>query len=339
MAFKQLANRAPLVGESSVRRRWLVIGLTTFLALDVVLIGWALAQNDTTPVSNLVVSTSPGPEPTSPSPEPAPSESPAPSATPSASPTPQADAVPPTRLLSALNGTVAWRSNVGSCPSTPPTPELTTDGGATWTPSNLNAPTDATAIVRIRTLGTELATMVALTGADCAPEFVQTYVGGDNWAVYPDLLAGAWFVNPANRASVHSPQGDRAAPCPSVVDLAGRDETSAAVLCSDHTVFRTTDAGSTWGSSVAVPGSVALASSGNGYAIVTTEQPSCAGVQLLALPEVVDGSELTASGCFPTTATPDSLAGNIAVSEGDGTVWLWAGDSLVRSSDGGATWQ
>ena len=120
--------------------------------------------------------------------------------------------------------------------------------------------------------------------------------------------------------------------------LASRGDTSAAVLCSDHTVFRTTDAGSTWGSSVAVPGSVALASSGNGYAIAVTEQPSCGGVQLLALPELVDGSELTASGCFPTLAAPDSLAGNIAVSEGAGTLWLWAGDALVLSSDGGTTW-
>ena len=329
--FKQLIKRAPLVGESSVRRRWLVIGLTTFLALDVVLIGWALAQNDTTPVSDLVVSASPGPEPTPSSPEPAPSESPAPSATPSASPTPQADAVPPTRLLSALGGTVAWRSNVGSCPSTPPTPELSTDGGATWTPSNLNAPTDATAIVSIRTRGTELATMVALSGTDCAPEFVQTYVGGDNWAVYPDRLAGSWFVNPANRASVHSPQGDRAAPCPSVVDLASRGDTSAAVLCSDHTVFRTTDAGSTWGPSVAVPGSVALASSSNGYAIAVTADPGCGSVAIASIDS--SKSAATFNGC---ASIPEPEAGTIAIAEGSGALWLWAGQTLVRSTNAGA---
>ena len=115
--------------------------------------------------------------------------------------------------------------------------------------------------------------------------------------------------------------------------LASRDETSAAVLCSDHTVFRTTDAGSTWGSSVAVPGSVALASSGNAYAIAVTGQPSCAGVEIATVDS--GASPATAAGC---AQVPTPAAGTVTVADGGGTLWLWAGDAFVRSDDAAATW-
>ena len=140
-------------------------------------------------------------------------------------------------------------------------------------------------------------------------------------------------MNPTNRANVHSPQGDRAAPCPSIVDLASRDDTSAAVLCSDHTVFRTTDAGSTWGPSVAVPGSVALASSGNGYANAATEPPSCASVEIATVDS--GASPATAEGC---AQVPTPAAGTVTVADGGGTLWLWAGHAFVRSDDAEVTW-
>ena len=77
----------------------------------------------------------------------------------------------------------------------------------------------------------------------------------------------------------------------------------------------------------------------NGQAVQLLKLPPLPGA--LPLPELAEGGtgQLPISGCFPTAADPESLAGNIAVSEGAGTLWLWAGDALVRSSDGSTTWE
>lgn len=110
-------------------------------------------------------------------------------------------------------------------------------------------------------------------------------------------------------------------------------------------------AAASWSAAVSVPGAMNLTESAAGYLIATVStDPGCVGVQLptlpplpdaLPLPELVEGGtgQLPVSGCFPTAADPESLAGNIAVSEGAGTLWLWAGDALVLSSDGGTTWE
>ncbi|MEO9095780.1 MAG: hypothetical protein ABI255_09210 [Microbacteriaceae bacterium] len=312
----------------STRRRLAIIGLIVFLAVDVLLVGWAVMAHRTPSGEPAGMQSSATGSATL-----APSKSPAPSQTPTPTSVPQPDAVPPARVLAALDGTFAWRSSVGSCPGAPVTPESSSDGGATWKPSNVAGPTNATAIIALHALTTERASLVALSGANCAPLFVQTYVGGDNWAAYPDQTGGAWFVNPANRAVVHSPQGDKTAPCPSVVDLAERDNTSAAVLCSNHTVFRTADAGASWGTATDVPGSVALASAGNGYAIAVTGLRTCPGVAIATLD--AGTSPVATGGC---ASVPAPAAGAVALAGGGGTLWLWAGDALVRSDNAGVAW-
>ena len=324
-----LKNRKAPWNGVSTRRKAAILGLAAFLVLDVIMVGWAVASHSASQSQK----SAPAKTTEQKTPAPAASTSPSPSSSPAATTAAQPDAISPTRVLAALNGNLAWRSSAGVCPDSPPTPELTTDGGATWKPSNVNAPTATAAILTMHALGTELATMVALGGDNCEPQFVQTYVGGDNWAVYPDRIGGAWYVNPANRASVHTPRGDRVAPCPLVVDLASRDDSSAALLCSDHNVFRTADAGSTWSAATLVPGAVVLAASGDGYTIAATDQPPCAGVAINTV--AAGASPVTTAGC---ATTPAPGAGDIALSEGGGTLWLWADDTLVRSDNGGSTW-
>ena len=195
--------------------------------------------------------------------------------------------------------------------------------------------TKVTALQRIIVGSPASATMIGFSQVGCAPELVKTFVSGRNFASYPKELASAWYVNPATRGSVHSPSGDRPAPCPTVVAIAPSDTKSAAVLCADHTVYTTVDAAVTWSPPIPILGASNLAVSAQGYLATATADSRCAGVRLVTLA----GNPLatTTTACLPLAATPP--VDQVAVSHASGTLWVWAGDSLKRSSDGGATWQ
>lgn len=238
---------------------------------------------------------------------------------------------PPTRLMTALNSSTLWRTEVGSCPGGEVTPELSTDGGETWETA---ADSGSAAILALTTLSNTEASMVTLSAIDCAPELVATFVAGDQWATYPDRLANNWYVNPTDRAVVHSPAGSFPAPCSSVIALAPRSDTVAAVLCSDGTLVRTADSGASWGAAVATPGAVNINTGSDGYILAAAGWPACGGVQLLTTPEALDGAT-TPIGCHAGAFSE----GAVALAETNGRVILWAGDSQSWSADGGATWQ
>jgi hypothetical protein len=60
-------------------------------------------------------------------------------------------------------------------------------------------------------------------------------------------------------------------------------------------------------------------------------------VQLTAL-SVTPPTE-TPTGCLPVDESAETMQGKVAVSEVDGTLWVWAGDSVMRSIDQGKSWQ
>lgn len=244
-------------------------------------------------------------------------------------------AIAPTRVLVALDDSIAWRATTGACPETPALPERTTDAGATWAPTDATAATDMRSIRRIIVEGPDLASFVGQTPVDCGAMFVRTFVGGDNYEEFAEGLGGAWYVNPLNGAEVHSPAGNFAAPCATVLALAARDAAGAAVLCADGAIHLSADSATTWSAPVEIPGAVNVAASSSGYTVAVAGDPSCAGVRLVALSEDAAAAPL---GCLPSAQTPTALAGNVAVSVTDDTIWLWAGDALVRSADGGNTW-
>ncbi|MDJ0376949.1 hypothetical protein [Cryobacterium sp. PH31-L1] len=276
---------------------------------------------------------------------PTPSASPSPTlaATPTPTPTfaPAVSPMPASRLLSAVSATAAWRATTGACPATAASPELSTDSGATWVPSNATAPTGVTALQNIFAQSESVAEFVGLADEDCAPQFVKTFVGGENYSSYPDELDVAWYIDPADRATVHGPDGLATAPCDAVVTVAPGlgDADSAAVLCADGRLFSTTDAAATWSQPVTVAGMVTLTATTTGYlAVATTSSTTptdCIGVDLVALTaDLVP----TVTGCYPTEQTPAALAGNVAVAAADDTLWLWIGDATLRSTDSGRTW-
>ncbi|TFC12019.1 hypothetical protein E3O19_13785 [Cryobacterium algoritolerans] len=317
--------------DTSRRRVWVYVAVATFVAADLILIVLALGSTRATDAAEV---SRPIPTFSAASAVDA-AAAPTPTATPTA--TPAATTVlplPPTRLLDAVDGQTAWRAQTGPCPATPASPELTTNGGATWKKTDATGTAKVTALQSLMVTSESVVEMVGLAKSDCAPQFVKTFVSGDNYSSYSDKLAGTWFVDPADRATIHSPSGSAKAPCDAVVTLAVRDDKSAAALCADGRLFSTVDAAA-WSPASALPGVVSITDTDTGYLAAAVGRSECAGVQLITL---APARESTEAGCFKAAVQPSGLTGNIAVSGAVGTVWLWAGDAFVRSSDGGATW-
>jgi len=313
-------------GRALRRRRFLALGLGLFLVVDVVLVGIALNTGRApsgAAAEEPVPTAEGGTEPEAVvAPEPTP-------------PAAAVLAVAPTRLLVALTDRIAWRATTGACPDTPALPERTSDSGATWEPTDATGPTDLRSIRSILVEGAEEASLVGQSPVNCEAMFVRTFVGGANYEEFADGLGDAWFVDPLNGAELHSPSGNFTAPCATALALAARDTSGAAVLCSDGTIYLTADAATTWSAPVEIPGALTVTGSGDGYTVAVAGDESCDGVQLVGLSETADVDPL---GCLPSGQTPESLVGNVAVSVADDTMWLWAGDALVRSGDGGKTW-
>jgi hypothetical protein len=308
--------------DSSRRRLWIYLAVIAFVVVDVLLISWALGSR--TPATS---ATTPGPIP---------SLAPHASATPTPTGKAATVAVPPTRILSALDGTTAWRATTGECPA-PATPEVTTNAGDTWSMTDATAEVQITTLQSLTVVSDRLIQLVGLSGDDCAPQFARSFVAGEDYSLAPIQLGDQWYVNPADRAVVQTPSGTMYAPCDSVVALAARTDTQAGVLCSDTRVFTTQNGGDTWGNSVTIGGAVNLAVTEMGYVIATVGLPECAGVQLIALS--VEPPTATPTGCLPVDEPAETMQGNVAVSEATGALWVWVGDSVVRSIDQGTSWQ
>ena len=315
------SNRAPVrrpKGEG-LPRRWWILALALFLVFDIVLVGLALNSNRTPSSSGVKTPTSTS----------------TPTATSTPSTTPSAAAAPsvavPQRLLAAVSADVAWRGTVGTCPGGPASLEYTSDGGATWKPSDPAPATGANTLVRVVPESSSEANVVTLN-ADCAPQLVGTFVAGDAWEDYSANLGSYWYVNPADRAAVHAPNGTVAAPCAAVVAIATRSTSDAAVLCADQKLHITTEAGAKWSGAVDIPGAVAIDGTEAGYVIAVSVQGECSGPSVTVL---ADGATSAPVGCFGDAAP----AGQTAISAGDdGALWLWAGANFARSTDGGTTW-
>jgi len=316
---------------TSRRRRLAVVGLIIFVIVDIVLVAWAATASRSPHESSNASSTSSTSSRPTASPTRSVSAKPTPTAT--ATTAPIADAVAPSRLLAVLDNNTAWRAATGACPATPAAMELTTNGGGSWKQSDASGPTGASALIRLTVQSGTQASAIALTAQGCAPEFIRTYVAGDNWATYADQLPGAWYANPGEKGKVHSPAGDVAAPCASVVGLAVGAGTNAAVLCANHDVYRTADNGATWGSPQNVSAAVAIAALDSGYVVAGVGTPGCAGTSVAGMDAGTGGANNLA--CVGSTK---SAPGTVAISAGTGSLWLWAGDTMARSTDGGKTW-
>jgi hypothetical protein len=326
-----MATQRRMSAAREARRPWWIFtALVVLLVVDVLLVVLALqstaprspAPGVTPPGSDGQVQGAPDATPTAPVPAEAGSDE-------------AVTAVPPTRLLTALDDEVAWRSATGDCPDTAVAPELTTDGGLSWKSTDLSRTTEVLALQRIVVSSADTASFIGVGGADCSPSLARTFVAGDDFAESPDLLDDSWHLAAVGSAAVHSPSGDATTPCDGVLLVAPLDDDRAAILCDDASVLATDDSGATWTALEDVPGAVALTGAEDRYLVALARQPGCAGLQL-----VIAGAEepRTDVGCVESPLEPSELAAATAIDWNPDALWVWVDDRLLISTDGGITW-
>jgi len=302
------------------RRRILVAGGVAVLAIVTVILSViALTQFSGNPSANASQATSPSETPTT-------TQAPDPTATSTPS---SVVLVPPTRLLAAFDGRRVYRATVAACPDPRTTFEVSSDGGVTWEGSDVAESTDSTAALNLTAGSSDVVHMVTLT-AECAPQYLRSFVGGIEWQVFNSDLPVTWYFDPADGTTVNTPQGARSTPCTAVSMAATGSR--AAVLCTDSTIFVTEDSAASWSSAISVRNAAAIGVSPRGYRIAVLDAEGCTGIQL---GELVDGEFSDLGACLGVEAVQGDVAVTTAA---DGSTFVWAGDVFSGSPNGGATW-
>jgi hypothetical protein len=241
--------------------------------------------------------------------------------------------VPLTVVMSAVDGTLAWRATVGTCGSGGATVQITTDGGKTW--RNRTSPYPV--ITRIQATD---ATKGFVVGADeaCAMGVRSTTDGATTWPG-TGSLADTLARDATDPTKVRAPGNRTVAPCGTtqVVDLARNSANGAEALCADGSIRSSGDDGRTWPEAGRVTSALALDSKLVGSTVtayVAWTKEGCEGVQV----STVVNSQVSDLGCAPAEAG-DVVPGKVALAApNQDTGWLVVGTTTWRSSDGLKTW-
>ena len=292
---------------------WVAVVVVALVIVDVALVALALAR--TAPETH----GTPGPIPTY-------SHGPSATAKPSASASPQAGAAGTTahHLLSAVTSLEAWRASSTSCDAPKAVLEHTTDGGKTWTTVSIGD--DVRTVTGMRATTDGLSVLVGV--GDTCTDAVRTTT--DDGATWKDGAVGAAGAGITSRGIVLGAATEQP-PCADPVD-AFRGSRTTVVVCDGQVEWR--EGTGAW---VDLPlgGVRAIAVDGDEYTLARVGTPSCAGVQIETMPAsgVTDRTTTTPIGCNHV-----STDGPVALDRAGGAVWMWAGDGVAVSADGGATW-
>lgn len=293
--------------------RLTIIGVVAFLVIDAVLIGVALSRGGDGGGGV------PGPIPTFSD------RTATPTATPSATPA-SAPIIPSPRFLAATSDVQAWRASVGSCAGPATVIESTTDGGASWLAAG---PGDAGRALALSASDGSAVSLVSDIVPDCEIGAAITTTAGQEWESVDPVEA--FWIDPADSRVVQTPEGPLATPCPTVRQLTVRGE-SILILC-DGAVFERVAASGAW-VTLPMPGALAVTSTDAGYAVAAVGVADCAGVSILSVPTPVGSADPTPVGCVPDETAPSGLT----IAASGAAMWLWSGDRVLVSGDGGATW-
>lgn len=295
---------------------WVAAVVAALVIIDVTLVALALAR--TAPASHGTV----GPVPTFSSAS-LPSVSPTPLGTATAGPA--AMVTPGRHLLSAVDAKEAWRASSGTCGGAAGVLEHSVDGGVTWTRTGLGAATGA--VLGLRADATGVAVVLG-SGSACAPTVRTSADDGRTWRTGSAGTAGAGIGPDGLILST----GTIASPCSDPTD-AYEGEFTTAVVCADEVQWRSGN-----GAWVRVPlnGVGSIADDGDAYLVARTGVPGCAGAEIRSMPAVAvtSATKTTLVGCA-AAADPN---GALALARTSSTVWLWSGDGVLVSADGGVTW-
>lgn len=262
----------------------------------------------------------------------------APTPTPTATPTEEPEevsALPASQILAAIDEDSAYRAAVGSCSDGGSVIEATSDGGGTWSAFDVSGRLGVSGIQAIAASGNGYGFFLGLDEEDCStPVAGHTYSAGAEWATATTVPDTLWRIDSEDSAVLVGPAGAEVeAPC-ELVQVAPGGESLVAGVCDDGSVVRTMDAGTSWDQSDPIAGIDALAFAGESLLAASIDGEECEdGAAVSTLDSSLQASNLS---CAPAE---DAEAGHTAISSAaDGTLWLMAGDTVLRSADGGGSW-
>jgi len=258
---------------------------------------------------------SPTPEPTTTTPTPSETTEPVESETPRELP------------LSVLDDRTAVRGIPGTCASGDGSLEITDDGGVTWTPLEI----PELAVVRVRIVRDDLFFIGADT--ECRTDLVRDKERDETW-VRSGSTNNAWHLlgDPAE-SEVHAPPNSVVpGPCEEgarIVELEGRDDVAAYLLCSDGSVHLTGDAGADWELVGTAPGASAMGLVDGSLLVAATGVEGCDGLAI---------QDLTPEGPTEVGCVEGATDNGVALSFAGQVGFLLAGGDTWTTADGGATW-
>ena len=296
-----------------------VVALVGFLAVDVLLVGFAINSTRQPVAAGGTTVTS------------SPVTTPKPSA--SSSTTTKAPAVkvvPLTVGLVPVDGQSALRFSTGTCKDGGAVLELTSNAGKTWGPKA--APFDAISRLRLRSNGSAFV-VGGNTSSDCTFSIRQADAVDADFGDASEV-SDAWYRDLRSQGSVGVPAGGSKKPCggSSVVDLAVKG-TEAVVLCADGRL-RTSETGSVWADGDRAAGALAIGlGSGDKVLAVIPGVGDCKGLA------VVDSAKAgSALGCVATDLA-DVEAGTVAIATAGDATWLRVGDDTYRAGSALKAWK
>jgi hypothetical protein len=317
------------------KRRALPIAVLTLLvAVNATLIALLLrSQSQVTaePMGQLTTSSTSTTEPaaTSPTQEATPSNSPTPS--PSSTPSTDQEVAVATRLLAATSSKEAWRATVGDCKKIGRV-ERSANGGKSW---RLAAKPALGPLVRLGVEPNGDLYTLGGAGKDCSIRYISYSTNGVivGQTEKPQRM---WFRDPKDPDRIQGPGAARATPCKGqhVLGLASLSTSEALIICTRGSAMVTSDSGESWKEAGELVGTMAVGA-GGGRFWVAGKGENCDGIAIRSLSHA--GGRLSISDLC--AADLPLTPGRIAIDVAGRAIWLWAGDKVQVSTDGGRSWK
>ncbi|MFB2599459.1 hypothetical protein ACEXQE_16830 [Herbiconiux sp. P17] len=252
-----------------------------------------------------------------------------------ATPAPQPSSITPqastTKIIMGTSS-VGVRSSSEPCEQgDPPVIEVSSDGGASWSPAPIEPDAAVFEVLGGQVVGEDQIDLVVRTGPQCALNVLTSYTGGQFWQLYPERISEQSFVDRLSPSTVTIKGRQVPSPCSAPLQIV--DSGAEPVVRCVEGLFGYSADSATWhviapidSQSVAVSGSVAFAAN--------TGVQGCDGVSLQKI--ALDGTSVQGEPLACVRA--DQPQPSVSITAVGSELWLWSDDSIVVSGDQGETW-
>ncbi|OJX65186.1 MAG: hypothetical protein BGO95_06990 [Micrococcales bacterium 73-13] len=311
--------------QSDGRRTWWIVGITAFVLVDIGLVWWAVGGVgrgvDTSAEALPLSSFAPAPTP-----RPASAR-----ATPTPTPTPDPIVLAAmARRIVPIDATRAWRTASVGCPGGASI-EWSEDAGASWTA--WSAGDDVAGVGDIVAFGDgNTVGIIAALAGDCRQEYRMSFTGGEFWAAYPGEQPDTPIIEPTAGTALVVAAGAVASPCGPISEYAVGS--GVAVLCTSTALAIAAADLSGWTTARPDGAAVAVTNLGDGYLVASRRAAGCVDGLRFA---TVDAAGAVSEGPCLAAAGDEATSVELGTAP-DGSVWMWLGDRVAVSGDGGASW-